>query len=282
MSMDARTMWLLVEPVHAVVYFAPEVTAAYKEAGLKGFWMGYFAGRAAPFGEASAELVGATFFNFAPRMVQRAIPDAWSFASPDAVDAARTQGVDAALRGMGVDALDVAEALSLLEEAVDGCRVDGRPLYAAWRARPWPDQPHLRLWHAATLLREHRGDGHVAANLGAGFTGLHAHLAMVGSGKAARDTIQPNRGWTDEEWDAAAADLRGRGLLAGDGTLADEGRAARDQVEAATDRLAMEPWDHLGPEKTARVAELLTPVRAAVAASGIVPFPNPMGLPQNS
>jgi hypothetical protein len=280
MSLSPRTLWRAFEAVHAVVYFAPEVRDAYRAMGLKGFWMGYFAGRSAPFGIASAELVTATFFNFEPAMVARAIPDAWAYATPAEVLAARERGIDAALQrllGTDVDAPTTADAAGLLREALAGCSLAGRPLFAAGAALDWPVAPHLQLWHAATLLREHRGDGHVAANLAHGFDGLAAHIMACASGAVPREAIQPHRGWTDDQWDGAMTKLVARGLVDANGTLTGAGREARAVVEHVTDELAREPWDHLGTEATARAHELLVSLAARTVVE--LPFPNPMGLP---
>ena len=275
-------MWRLLEPIHAVVYFAPEVTEANRAVGLKGFWMGYFAGRSAAFGAASPEVVLATFYNFHESLVRRALPDAWAFATPDEVLRARTDGADAALRrnlGEAATSSAVAEAADLASAAAAECSPEGRALYAAPASLPWPEDPMRRLWHATTLLREHRGDGHVAALLEAGIGGLESHLLVVGSGAATRELIQAARGWPDDDWDAAASDLAQRGLLDDSGALTDAGWDLRARIEATTDRLASGPWNALGAARTERLAELVRPWAEAVAATDIR-FPNPMGLPR--
>jgi hypothetical protein len=264
-------MWHLLEPYHAPVYFAPEVAEAMRDVGLKGFWMGYFAGRAAPLGAIGPEVVAALFFGFHPAMVARALPDAWDRASPEAVLSARRAAVGAALErvlGDEVRGDDVAEAAELARVAASGCELAARPLHAAHAALPWPDEPHLVLWHAATLLREHRGDGHVVALAAEGLDGCSSHVAAVEIGGVPRQALQPNRGWSDEEWDAARARLAGI-------DLAD----LRMRVEIRTDRLAVGPWEHLGVDGTERLAALLEPIAARVVAAGEVPVPNPMGAP---
>jgi hypothetical protein len=275
-------MWRLLEPLHAVVYFAPQLTEAYRAAGLKGFWMGYFAGRSAAFGAASPEVVLATFYNFHDSMVRRALPDAWTFATPEAVLRARAAGARAALHEVLAEVAtgsEVEEAAELAAEAARACTPEGRALFAAHASLPWPEDPVLRLWHAATLLREHRGDGHVAALLEAGIGGLEAHVVMVGAGAVSRERIRTARGWPDEEWDAAEARLVQRGLLDDGGRVTGQGAALRDRVEATTDLLAAAPWEHLGAERTERLTELLRPMAEAVAAA-YIPYPNPMGLPR--
>jgi hypothetical protein len=274
----ARRLWHLFEPVHAVVYFAPEVGAAFKSAGLKGFWMGYFAGRSAPLGAASPELVTATFFGFHESMVRRSLPDAWSLASPDVVLDARRASTGAALRALLGD-LDVSAAADRAREAAEHLSLAGRPLLAANATLPWPDDPYERLWHATTLLREHRGDGHVAANVAHGVGGLAAHVTLCATGAVPRESLQPSRGWSDEEWDGTVERLRAGGVVDDAGALTASGRALRQAIEDATDRAAVEPWLALGADRTQALHDLLTPLAAAIRSSGLIPFPNPMGLP---
>ncbi|MEU0536237.1 SCO6745 family protein [Amycolatopsis tolypomycina] len=274
--MTARRLWAAVEPLHAVVYFAPETAAAAKATGLRGYWMGYFAGRLAPLGPIGPGPATAVLFGFAPAMVARALPDAWSFAAPGAVLRDRIEAVAAALRRVAVD---VSELSSLLWRAVDACAFDGRPLAAAWAAVPMPEDPLARLWLAATILREHRGDGHVLAAVHAGLGGLETTLTHVGDGVLTRADIQPHRGWSDAEWDAAAGRLRDRGILDADGRLTGAGRELRRRLEDDTDRLAAAPVAALGPE-VERVLALAVPLSRAVVDSGLVTVPNPVGVPR--
>ncbi|HEY0399309.1 MAG TPA: hypothetical protein VGF00_13025, partial [Acidimicrobiia bacterium] len=181
----ARRLWPAYETYHAHIYFVPEAAEAYRELGLKGGWMGYFASRAAALGAASSGLVTAVFFNFHPAMVARAVPDAWTLASPDDVLAARLRSADRALRRLLPDHVGSpaeAEAAALAREAAEAAALAGRPLFGALRSLPWPDEPHLGLWHACTLLREHRGDGHVAALTAAGLDGCEAHVTLTAAG----------------------------------------------------------------------------------------------------
>ena len=273
----ARRMWTLFEPVHAVTYFAPQARAAYEAAGLRGFWRGYFAGRAAPLGAVGAGPVCAMFFGFAPAMVRRALPDVWDRAAPAAVLAARLDGARAALASAlaRTPGDGLAEAAGLLRRAAGAAGFAGRPLGAANADLPWPDDSVGTLWQAATVLREHRGDGHVAALLTAGLDGAES-LVWRASLDSSRDVLQPPRGWTDPEWQAAAARLTTRGWLAG-GVATAPARAARDTVERQTDDAAAGPWRELGPAATERLEHLLTPV--AAAARRLLPYPNPIGLP---
>jgi hypothetical protein len=274
-------MWQTLEPYHAMIYFAPEARQAYADAGLKGFWMGYFASRAAAMGPVPAEVVAATFYNFHPRMVARAIPDAWRFSPPERVLAARHAAADAALRRLLVDQIaseSLAEAAELARAASEACDVAGRALFAGHASLTWPSEPHMVLWHATTLLREYRGDGHVIALLAEGLDGCEAHVTQVATGRAPREAIQPHRGWSDEEWRAAEERLKRRGWLDADGMLTEAGRAGRKAVEDRTDALAMRPWEQLGLQHTARLRELVWPLSDTIVRQGGVPIPNPMGL----
>jgi len=277
----ARRLWPAFETYHAHVYFVPEAAEAYRGLGLKGGWMGYFASRSA-LGPASPGLVTAVFFNFHPAMVARALPDAWALASPDDVLAARLRSADVALRRLIPDHVGSpaeAEAAALAREAAEAPALAGRPLFGALRSLSWPEEPHLQLWHACTLLREHRGDGHVAALTAAGLDGCEAHVTIAAAGGIPRETLQLNRKWSDEEWAAAEERLKERAWLDAGGALTDAGRAGRAEVEARTDALAEEPWRALGPQRTERLLELLAPMARAINAAGGVPVPNPVGVP---
>ena len=280
----ARRMWPVFETFHAVVYFASEAPEAYRKLGLKGGWMGYFATRSAAMGAAPPGLVTAVFFNFHPAMVARALPDAWALATPADILAARLAIVDAALHRLlpeRIGTAEIAEAAALAREAAEAPPLAGRPLYGALRSLPWPDQDHLALWHAATLLREHRGDGHVAALTAAGLDGCEAHVTAAAAGQIPRETLQADRKWSDEEWAEAEARLAERGWLDAGAAMAitELGRAARQGIEDHTDALAAEPWRTLGPERTAHLDALLRPVAIAIAERGGVPVPNPVGVP---
>ncbi len=270
-----RLMWQLFEPIHAVTYFSPQALAAFEEAGLRGFWRGYFAGRAAPLGPVPAAPVVAAFFNFAPRMVARALPDVWQRATPEEALAARAKGAVAALAAHGpvLTGAELAEAVELMEAAVVRLDVAGRVLGAANAVLPRPEEPLARLWQAATTLREHRGDGHVAALVTAGLDGCEALVLRAGQ-DLPRQLLQPARGWSDEDWDAAAGRLLGRGWLGADGRATPAGIEGYGQVEATTDALASVPWDGLD---TTRLAGLLAPLAKACVAG--LPTPNPIGLP---
>jgi hypothetical protein len=278
----ARRLWRAVERVHAVVYFAPEVRDALRAAGVPGFWRGYFAARAAPLGPVPPEVVTAVVFGFHPAMVARAVPDVWSRCPPAEVLRARRAGAVAALAGVvaagGVAAPDVAAAADRAGAAVARLDVAGRALAAANRAVPLDGPPLARLWQACTTLREHRGDGHVAALVAAGLDGVGAHVLQAATAPVPREVLQPNRGWSDGEWSGAEAALRARGLLDGDGRATAAGHRLKAEVEAATDELAARPFAGHEDELD-QLTALCGVVAAAVDASGAVPYPNPMGLP---
>ena len=277
-------MWQHLEPYHAVIYFAEEKKGAYEAAGLKGGWMGYFASRAAPMGPVPAEVVIATFYNFHPAMVRRAIPDAWRFSSPERVLQARYAAVDAALRrlfGDMIDGSEIEEASALAQTAAVAADPVGRPLFAAHLSLEWPSEPHMRLWHAATLLREHRGDGHVALLMSERIGGCEAHVMLVASGASTAEMQRAYRGWSETEWDDAVAGLQRRGLIADDGTFTDEGRRVRDRIERRTDELALAPYEALGDDDCSRLDKLLEIIDARVIEASPVTFPNPMGLTRN-
>ena len=270
-------MWTLFEPVHAVTYFAPEARSAFEEAGLRGFWRGYFAGRAAPLGPVSAAVVGASFFNFSPAMVARAIPGVWELISPGEALRVRQAGAVNALRGLlgGLDS-EVTAAADLLGRAVAELSCSGRVLAAANAALPPAEDVIGRLWQAATVLREHRGDGHFAAMATADIDGCEVLVLRCGLDMR-REDMQPIRGWTDEQWDAAAARLAARGWIGPDATLTPAGREVHATLEIATDQAAARPWARLGPAAVADVARALIPI--AQACAQVVPYPSPIGVP---
>ena len=270
-------MWTLFEPIHAVTYFATEARSAYEQAGLRGFWRGYFAGRAAPLGAASAAVVTASFFNFAPAFVARAVPGVWDLVTPDEALRIRMAGATGALQSLlaGRDA-EAAAAADLLWRAIGELDFSGRVLAAADAALPVPQESLARLWQAATVLREHRGDGHFAALAAADIDGCEA-VVLRCCLNLRREDMQPVRGWTDEAWDEALSRLAGRGWIGGDGELTSAGREAHAAVENATDWAASRPWARLGPDATAEIANVLTPL--AQACASVLPYPSPIGVP---
>ncbi len=264
------------EPLHALGYFAAEVEAEVTALGVRRGMGAYFASRSAAMGRVGAGPVAATFYVFNPSLVAHFVPTVWDAAQPAAVVAARYRGISAAWsRLLGADTLgsrEVAEAAGLARTAAEGCTVPGRPLYAAHADLAWPAEPHLVLFHALTLLREHRGDGHVAALLGAGLSGVEALVTHTATGKGfTRAAAQSTRGWSDDQWAAAVAGLAVRGLLTEAGELTDEGRARRRSVEAETNSLGAPPWDTLGETGASRLLELGRPLVDRALANGAFP-----------
>lgn len=279
----ARTAWRTLEPYHAMIYFSPEARAAFKGAGLKGYWMGYFAARSAPLGIVPNSVITALFYNFHQKMVNRALPDAWSFSTPKHMLEMRLQAADITLRRLLSEQItsgELIEAAELARQAATSCPVEGRALFAAYADLPWPTEPHLVLWHAATLLREFRGDGHIASLLTAGLDGCQAHIVQVANGNITRKDIQSNRGWSDEDWEAASQRMQQRGLLDENGQFTAAGSTLYQEVEDRTDLLATSPWQHLGTEQSARLISLVRPISIRIVEQGGVPMPNPIGAPQ--
>ena len=281
-SHPARRLWAALETLHDVTYFAPEVRAAGMAQGLKGFWMTYFAWRAAPLGPVPAAPVVAMFAGFHPGTVARALPEAWSRTTPQACLEARAAVSTGALRDAGADPQACELAAAALAPVAAAADPTGRPLGAANAALEPPGDPLGRLWQLATTLREHRGDGHVAALVTEGITGLQAHLLQSASGHIPQAVLQRARtGWTDEDWAGAADALRDRGLLTADPgpALTPAGRALLDSVEARTDERA---WDGglaaLGERGAEEVLALLRPSVRAVTGSGMLPAISPTGL----
>jgi len=277
----SRRMWRALEPYHALVYFIPETRQRTDALGLKGGWMSYFGTRAAPLGPVPAEVVAALFYNFHPEMVARAIPDAWSLSSPEALLQARLAAVDEGLRrllGPGVESAAVAEAAELGEAAARPTSTAGRPLAAANAALPWPSEPHLRLWQATTVLREARGDGHVASLVVAGLSPCEALVTASAAGGPPAEMLRAFRKWSQAEWDEAVERLRSRGWLDERGAITEAGRAGRAEVEWRTDELIRPTWDALGADRTARLEALALPIRAEILAAGGLPIPNPAGI----
>ncbi|QYN25297.1 hypothetical protein [Amycolatopsis sp. DSM 110486] len=263
------------DTLHSLIYFVPEAEEHLTAAGLRPGRMTYFASRSAPMGAVKAGVVAATFYNFNPEIVERHIPRAWTLATPEQIIEARFTAVDAALSrllGDEIHAETTAEAAELAREATDGCRPEGRALYAGHASLAWPEKPHLVLWHALTLVREHRGDAHVAALMLHGLDGLAALVTHVASGAGfTPDMAKSTRGWSDEQWDAEVARLASQGVIGPDGDLTDKGADLRERVEAATNAASEGPWRHLGEEKSARLAELCRPLSRAVVKAGAFP-----------
>lgn len=260
-----------VELIHSHVYFAPETEQHLTAAGLRPGRMCYFAGRSAAMGAVGAGTVTATFYNFSPALVARTIPEAWELATPAQVLSARLDAARASLTRLLGDLAssdEVGELGELLREATTVLSPEGRALYAGHADLPWPEEPLLVLWHAATLLREHRGDGHVAALLHSGLSGIEALVTHTAMGRGfTPEAAKATRGWGEDEWAAAAKALADRGLV-DDAGLTEEGVELRARLEVHTDALSADPWLFLGPERTARVVEIAKEFSRTLVANG--------------
>lgn len=275
----ARRFFDRLEPVHAVTYFAPESRAALDALGYRGFWAGYFAARSAPLGVVAPEVVTAVFYNFTPERVAKALPAAWDIAPPATLLTTRQESAVAALRRSGVTDSDATRtAAQLAAKAARTAPLDGRPLYAANRALEWPDEPLATLWHAVTLLREHRGDAHVAVLTSEGISGRECNVLHAAAGRVPREMIMRSRDYDDEQWAHHVDRLRQRGWLDADGELTQAGRDVKQTVEDRTDALALSALDALSDDEVASLFAVLTPITRAVVAAGDVPVATPMGL----
>ncbi|NGO09973.1 hypothetical protein G5C60_20790 [Streptomyces sp. HC44] len=266
----------VLNPLHSAHYFSPDLGRELAAIGIADRNAAYFAVRAAAMGAVGAGVVTAAFYNFRHELVAKHVPEVWRTASPAAVLAARARAVDATLRRLLGDEViaseEMAEAAELALRAAEACVRTARPLYAAHADLPVPDEPHLALWHAATLLREHRGDGHLTVLLGAELDPLEALVSHTATGKGmAPKWILATRGWTREDWDAAAGRLRERGLLDAEGELTAAGIDLRQEIESRTDRLDRAPYEHLGAAGVERLTELATGLLMTALAAGAFP-----------
>jgi hypothetical protein len=271
-----RRCHTLLNTQHATHFFSPELAEELAALGVTHPRAVNFAVRAAALGPVGPGTVTATFYNYKYELVARHVPAVWETASPGDVLAARARAVDASLRRLlGADAVasdGMAEAARLALRATEACSRPGRPLYAAHADLPVPEEPHLAYWHATTLLREHRGDGHLAALLAADLDPVEALVSHVATGKGmAPKWLLATRGWTPEEFDAAADRLRERKVLDAQGELTELGVALRRDLEAETDRLDREPYAHLGEAGVARLTELAGGFMGTALGAGAFP-----------
>jgi hypothetical protein len=278
----ARRLFDRFEPIHAVTYFAPESRSAFDSVGLRGFWMGYFAARSAPLGKVAPELVTAMFYNFAHSHVARALPAAWDYVSPAQMLQAREASAVAALRRYGLTGGRLVDtAAELLATAARTAPLDGRPLFAANLALTWPSHPVATLWHAATLLREQRGDAHVAVLAATGISGRDSNVLHAAADRVPREFIVRSRQYDEDEWRRCSARLAARGFLDAGGALTQAGIDAKDRIEMATDALAVSAFDALDDDQLELLFNTLTPITRAVIAEGDIPAETPMGLRRN-
>lgn len=266
----ARRMFDLTEPIALVNFFADEPNEAMAALGFTTYWDGYFAGRSGPLGRVPAEVVDAAFYNFGPGEAARHIPKVWETTTPEAAHAARERGCVAALvRILGdlVDSPGLSRAADLLTRAAVSAPVEGRVMYAALRALPIPDEPVARLWHAATMLREHRGDGHVVALMAEQIDRTECHVLLaLDAGIHPAETFGRIHHLAEPYLAQVMAGLRGRGLIDEGGHFTEAGRATKDRIEAMTDRLAEAPYARLEAGDLDELVTALGPIAARVQA----------------
>jgi hypothetical protein len=277
----ARAVWQYGEPIHAVLFFAPETRAATDALGCKGGWMSYFGTRAAPLGAVSPAVVTSIFYGFHPRRVESAIPDVWTLAAPDQLLDARLDAMDEALRrvlGDAVDGTQVRTAAALALDAVHAADFSGRPLGAANAALDDPAAPHLQLWQALGAIREHRGDGHVTALVARDVGACESLVLQAATGRSDREALRTRRGWSEDEWARAVEQLRDRGWIDEQERATAAGVDARDEIEADTDRLAAPVVAALGG-RAIELVDAMRPLAEHIMAAGEIPVVNNMGLP---
>jgi hypothetical protein len=269
MNSMARRMFELVEPIGLIPYAADEPNETMFALGFNDYWDTYFAGRAAPLGLATAEVVDALFYNFAPGEVARHIPKVWSTTTPEAAIAARQSGCVNALRRILADHVDspaLARAAELLTKAATSAPTEGRPMYAALLALPIPDDVVARLFHAGALLREYRGDGHIAVLMVEGVGGLEAHALWALAMDIPAEEFGRIHHLPAAQIAAVIDGMRDRGLIGDDGWLSHQGRAVRKRVEALTDDLAAMPYESLESAELDELVTLLEPLAALLIA----------------
>ncbi len=255
--------------VHGFIYFAPEAAEEYDALSLPASHH-YFASRAAALGPVPAEVVVATFFNFNPELVHPAIPDAWSIASPAAIQTARIRAAGRVLRRVEPDITDddLAEASEIAGAMIAGVGDAGRPLAAGNRATPEPDDSWERLWQRITVLREWRGDAHVAALVAAPVDPVEALALHAATGQVPKAALVGTRHWSDDAWNTTVQKLVRRGLLREDESFTEMGEAFRADIERRTDIASIPLIDAVGPDRTQRLIDLLKPVRRALLDGG--------------
>src|SRR3954464_11944105 len=273
-STTSREMHKL-EPLHGMIYFAPEAFEEYASFGLDNQATQYFPARAAALGRVPWQVVQATFFGFSPFAVEYGMTGAWERVSPDELIAARYRAADRALRRLCGDLVDdpsLKEGVDLYRAATVDLPREGRPLYAAHATVPWPTEPHLALWHGQMLAREFRGDGHLAALVARDINApqsLVLHGGYAGAGITA--FLKQSRAWSPEQWDEAVSQLAERGWVTPDGELTDAGRQVREDTEVRTDELALPMWQRIGDDGCARLREIVMPLVRAMVAAGALP-----------
>ena len=270
MDMSAvREISVAINTAHRFVYFVPEAAEEYAKLGITERAPAYFAARSAPLGPVPWQITLATFYNFSPRAVQ-AMVGVWDAAAPEAWQAARFTVVARSMERVGValTADEIAEARSLIDPVVAAADLAGKPLAAANAALDLPSDALTALWQQITVLREWRGDAHIAVLTANQLGPCDCTVIQTGTGRFPLALARGTRMWDDAEWADASARLAARGWTAADGTVTDAGTAAREQVEVDTDELCAPLWEPIGADGARRLAALLAPINDAFTAAG--------------
>ena len=242
----ARALRDAIEPIATICFWAEPAYDAYAANGLD-FLQGYVWGRASALGEPEGTVAAAAFGVFEPGLIASLYDSGRAACGLAAVRAAKEAGAVTALREVLGAPDGLAEVVAALRLAVDAADPTGRPLHAGLTALPWPADPLGQLWHACTILREHRGDGHLAACVAAGLTGLEANVLTEARVGWEPQAYTASRGWSPETIEAATDGLTDRGLLSG-GLLTADGVALCDGLELGTDRAVHPAVTAIGDE----------------------------------
>lgn len=277
----ARKAYQSLEPYHLPVYFSPMMAARVKEMDLS-WGGGYFGMRGAPLGNCAASVVATTFYNFNPATVAAGWDEAMAKYSPQQLSDARYEVLDKVFSealGELKDNSGLPKLAARLREMLETAPMTGRTLAGAWAQQPWPEPPHLELWQALSLLREWRGDGHIAALVLAGLSAVEANVFHAadhpdgpGHGGMSKKQLQGSRNWNDAAWKGAVAGLADRGLLSTEGdreVLTADGLVLDQWIENHTDDAAASIW--VGVKDADDIFAAARPFAKAIIDAGILP-----------
>lgn len=268
----ARRLRDACEPVAMHAVWSPLTNERLATLGLD-FLTSYVGGRAAALGEPVGAVVAATFAWFSPELVTTVYDAARQAVSRERLLAERDAATSESLRGV-LDAAGVVEAeivgvADVLASAVEPADGTGRPLFSGLRSRGRPVDAVQRLWWACDLVREHRGDSHVAAASAAGLAALEMNVLTELWLGMPMLSYTGTRGWSEDAMRTAVAGLEARGWVR-DAALTEGGRAVRAQVEEHTDAQERQVVDALG-ERLDAVCEQLNRWGAHCVAAGAFP-----------
>ena len=266
-----RSVHSAISMAHRPAYFVPEANEEYAALGVEPGRGTYFASRTAPMGAVPDEVILATFYNFSEQAVRTAeIGKVWAGASPEALQAARFRAVRRSFDRVGCTPTteQIVEARALIDPVVAELSYAGKPLAAANAAVPLPDDALLALWQQVTILREWRGDVHIALLIANDIGPCACMVLQVGTGRFPLGITQATRQWNEQQWAQAIVELGARGWVHADGSMTETGTAAREHLESETDRLCEPIWKPIGETGAKRLAELLDPIHVAMSAAG--------------